>query len=160
MLLVLLYLLENLDVVLSVFALQAPSNLLSLLVHSRQRALTTFYESSDDGVECLNRAGGGIQSATDSPMSARLLVQELDEGSLATSALVWERCVRTLGEELDGRVRLDTLFLGSGFGVRGLGVDFGDGDVRFEAECLSEGFPGRSQSLAVCSSHVSKITTK
>jgi hypothetical protein len=78
-----------------------------------------------------------------------LLVDELDKGLLRSWAGVRLGLSGALGEELDCREAGNTLFLGEGAGVLGFGVDLGDNNTGLKGEVLGEGFPGRSEGLAV-----------
>ena len=82
-------------------------------------------------------------------MCTSLLVDELDKGLLRSCTGVRLGLGGALGEELDCRETGNTLFLGEGAGVLSLGVDLGDNNAGLKGEVLGEGFPGRSEGLAV-----------
>lgn len=83
-------------------------------------------------------------------MSAGLFVEELDECLFATGSLVRDGLLGTLGEVLDGGVRLDALVLSRSLGVGGFGVDLGDEDGGLGGEVVSKSLPDRGKALAVC----------
>lgn len=138
-------LLKHLDVVVLVLALSALSCLLGLLDALVPGAL----ELLDDLVQGLDGAAGGVEAAAGRAVGARLLVEERNESRLGAAAIVVDRLGAALGEELDGRVRLDALVLRGSLGVGGFGVDLADDDVGLELEVLGEGFPDGGEALAV-----------
>lgn len=147
-LLVLAELLCNLHIVLRVFVLQILDGLLDLpnkaLEVARGNILANNIVKVSNGTSLL------VKTTANSTVSAGLFVQEVKEGLLRAGALVGFGFLGALGEELDSGVSGDALFSGEGLRVFGFSVDLGDDDVGLGGEVVSEGFPGRSEALAVC----------
>jgi hypothetical protein len=138
-------LLEDLDVVLSVLVVEGSSRFLCLL----QAVSVGILELGGDGVESFDGAAGDVETAADGAVRAGVSVDELDEVLLGAGTLVRERLGGALLEVLDGGVGLDALLFGDGLAVGRFGVDLRDQDAGLSCEVVGEGFPGRSQALAV-----------
>lgn len=145
--LVLAQLLRGLNIVLSVLVWQTLGGLLNLshqLIELLRRDIL-----SNNLVQNGDGACQAVKTATDGTVGTSLLVDELDKGLLGASAGVRLSLGRALREELDGRESGNTLFLAQGTGVLSFSVDLGDNNVGLEGEVVGEGFPGRSEGLAV-----------
>lgn len=145
--LVLAQLLRGLDIVLGVLVGQTLGGLLNIshqiVELLRRDALANNLVQNGDG------ACQAVKTATDGTVSTSLLVDELDKGLLGACAGVGLGFGGALGEELDGRESGNTLFLAQSTGILGFGVDLGDNNVGLEGEVVGEGFPDRSEGLAV-----------
>lgn len=145
--LVLAELFGSLNIVLSVLVLKTLSSLLDL--NSKLVKLLSCNVLRHNLVQRGDGTGDGVEATTGGTVSAGLLVDELDEGLLGASAGVVLGLGGALGEELDGRVSGDALFLGQGTGVLGFGIDLGDNDVGLAGVVIGEGLPGGGEALAV-----------
>ena len=145
--LVLAELFGSLNIVLSVLVLKTLSSLLDL--NSKLVKLLSRNVLRHNLVQRGDGTGDGVEATTGGTVSAGLLVDELDEGLLGASAGVVLGLGGALGEELDGRVSGDALFLGQGTGVLGFGIDLGDNDVGLAGVVIGEGLPGGGEALAV-----------
>jgi hypothetical protein len=141
-------LLEDLDVVLSVLVLEVSGDLLGLL----DTITVGRLELGNNSLEGLDGATSGVETATNSAVGARVLVEVLDEGVLRAATLVQDRLGGALLEELDGRVRGNALLGGKGLCVLSLGINLGDQDVGLVDEVVGEGLPDGGEGLAVCES--------
>lgn len=141
-------LIEDLDVVLSVGILDVLRSSQNLLLDGLESAAASVL--GNEGVKSGNGTSSDVETTTDSTVSTGLLVEVLDKSILGTTTLVGDRLSRTLGEELDGRVTLDALLLGSSLCVFSFSVNLGDEDCRFVGVVVGELFPDGSKGLAVC----------
>lgn len=145
--LVLAELISSLDIVLGVLVLKTLGSLLNL--DGKLVELLSSNVLRNNLVQHGNGAGGGVETATGRTVSAGLLIDELDESLLGASAGVVLSLGGALGEELDGRVSGDALFLGQGTGVLGFSIDLGNNNVGLAGVVVGEGLPGGGKGLAV-----------
>lgn len=82
-------------------------------------------------------------------MSAGLLVDVVNKDFLGTARFVGDGLLGSLGEELDGWVRLDALLLAESLGVWCLTVDLGNQNIRLAGEGCGERFKSWGKCLAV-----------
>lgn len=140
-------LLKHLDVVLCVLVGKTLGGGNSLCGDGGQKL--TAGVLGDDAVKSGDGAGGCVEASTNSAVSAGLLVDVGNQGLLGAAALISDGFGRSLGEELDGGVGLDSLVLSSGLCVWCFGVNFGDQDGGLGFEVVSELLPDWGKRLAV-----------
>lgn len=144
---ILAQLVGGLDIVLGVLVFKALGGLLDL--DGELVELLSGDVLGNNLVQNGDGTGSGIETTTGSTVGTGLLVNELDKGIFGASTGVVLGLGGALGEELDGRVSGDALLLGQGTGILGFGIDLGDNDVGFADVVIGEGFPSRSEALAV-----------
>lgn len=82
-------------------------------------------------------------------MSSGLLVQESNEILLGATSVVGLTLLAAGGEEFDGRVGADALFLSGALAALGISINLGDDDVDLVLKVVCELFPCRGEVLAV-----------
>lgn len=145
--LVLAALLEHLDVVLSIFVLEAFRSLLCLF---KSASISTL-GLGNNGIERFNGTTNGIETTADSAVRSSIRVEEFDEIGFSASAIVRKSLGGALLEVLDRGVRRDTLVLSESLAVLSFGIHLGNNDIGFVGESVGELLPDRLEVLAVYS---------